>query len=630
MTYNKIKYWFIPILIFLQLPLVSWTQKADDIKDIIDAPDLSKLKGQLKESIKKYKEAEPLIVNGTFSLNNVLTAMTQGQNPQPYSFVASGNLMLTVKGYKLPFSFTYSNWKFSNSNPSFRFNKFSFQPKIKNLGLTLGTGNMTFSPYTLNGFQFNGIGGEKTFKKFKIQAMVGNFMEAIREDTAGNLTPSFKRWGTGLKVGYTNNNKKLGMSVFYSTDDKNSIPVPEKDENRAIRPKENLAISFDGGFPLAKQLTWEGEIATSVITEDMSINDTYGMSQNPLIKLLKSHNTTTKIYGAMKSNLNYIIGEDGLIGLGYERVQPNYHTLGAYYFTNDFENITINAQHRGKVNIGLNTGMQYDNLNNKKGSSSGRMVVASNLNFKVKENMDFMMTYSNFQSFTFIRTGFERINQATLYENIDTLSFSLLSQNAMMNVNYALTKDTAHPQTLSANLNYMESDNRSRGTTITPQLNNGSKFLNGAVNYSIGFVQKDLTLSAGVNFSHNYGGVFKTTTIGPVLSAAKNLFDKKVNTTAMLAYNLSKSEQISQHILTLNFSANTTLKKQHNLNFNLLGQQRMATKSLPAMIVTTTIGYTYSFERKYKKIPFLKKKTEFSKNSREGSEKETIEETPKE
>jgi hypothetical protein len=594
------------LLFTIGLPKLVTAQKIENLEDL----DLSKLKGQLKQSIKKIKEAEPLVINGGLSLSNVFTYMSQGENPQPYSFVLTGNVMFSIKGYKLPFSFNYSNWKFSNTNPSFRFNKFSFNPKIPKLGLNLiiGDGSMTFSPYTLNGFQFYGLGAERTVGKFKIQAMTGRFMLAVPEDTTNQVTPSFKRWGTGIKVGYMNNNRKIGFAAFYAIDDKNSIPIPQKDEYQFVKPKENLALSIEGGFPLAKQLTWEGEIAMSIITENSAIDDTYGMTKNPLVKLLKSPNATTKVYGAMKSNINYIIGEDGMIGVGYERVAPNYHTLGAYYFTNDFENITINAQHRGKVNIGLNTGMQYDNLDNKKGSSSGRMVVAGNVGFKVIENMDFMMNYSNFQSFTFVRTGFERINQATPFQNIDTLSFSLLTQNATANVNYAMTKDTARPQSLSMNLNYMESDNRRSGITINPQLNNGSKFLNGAMNYSIAFPQKNLTVAAGINGSFNYGGVTNTTTVGPLLTAIKSFFDRKINATGTIAYNVSKNTDVKQQVFTMNFGVNTTLQKQHNLTFNLLGQQRSSSKTPSILTLTATIGYSYTFEKKYKKIPFLKEK----------------------
>lgn len=587
----------------LLCPFVAFTQSLEDLENV----DLSKLKGQLKERLTEYKEKTPLEISGGVALNTVATALTQGENSQPISFVASGNVLFTIKGYKLPFSFTYSNWKFAKTNPSFRFNKFSFQPKLKNTGLLIGDASMSFSPYTLNGFQFTGAGIEQTPGKFKIQAMAGRFMKAVAEDTSNQITPSFKRLGAGVKVGYSNKNRKLGFAAFYAKDDKLSIPIPTNIFYEQIRPKENLALSIEAGLPLAKQLTWEGEIAASVLTENTLSNETQNMVKNPLTQLLKNRNTTTKVYPAMKSNINYIIGQEGMIGVGYERVAPDYRTLGGYYFTNDFENITVNAQHRGKVNMGLSTGIQYDNLNNQKASNSGRMVISTNTAFKVSEAMALTMNYSNFQSFTFVRTGFERINRINPYDNLDTLNFTLLTQNAMIAMNYNFKQDSSKARTFNMNVNFMESSSQRSGLTLaTPQLNNGSKFINGGMNYSVAQLSKNLTIMGGLNLSYNYGGISNTVTAGPVVAVSKMLFDKTVTTNGAFAYNISRTVDVSQHIVTLNIGASTCLDKKHNITVNLLGQQRMGNTTKPALMFTGSVGYNYSFGYKVKKLPFSK------------------------
>lgn len=584
------------------IPFVSFSQSLDDIQNF----DLSKMKGQLKEGIKKYQEATLFEVSGGLSLNTVLTLQTM-ENPQPFSFVASGNVMVSIKGYKLPFSFTYSNWKFSNTNPAFRFNRFTFKPKMKDLGLIIGDGSMSFSPYTLNGFQFYGLGAEKTLGKFKIQAMGGRFLNAVSEDSTGR-TPSYKRMGMGLKAAYTNDNKKIGFSIFYAQDDKNSIPTPENLNFDRIRPMENMALSIEAAYPLAKQLTWEGELATSILTENTNFIENQPSNLpnteggNPMKSLLKYNNATTKVFTAMKSNINYIIGQEGLIGLGFERVAPDYRTLGAYYFTNDFQNITVNAQHKGKVNMGLSTGIQYDNLNDKKGSNSGRMIIASNVGFKAQEQTDLTLTYSNFQSFTFIRTGFERINRVNLFQNIDTLNFTLLTQNAMLNVNHNFKKDSNKIQMLSMNLNYMESQNNRSGLTLnTPQLNNGSQFVNTAITYSMAKPNQNLTIAGGFNLSYNYGGISNTITAGPIVAVSKNLYDKTLPITGTLAYNVSKTAKVSQQVVTMTIGANTTLKEKHNFNANVLVQNRSGGQSKSDFTFTLSAGYNYTFSYKHKK-----------------------------
>jgi hypothetical protein len=421
------------------------------------------------------------------------------------------------------------------------------------------------------------------------------------------VVPSFKRLGAGFKALYNNNNKKLGIALFYAKDDEKSILMPTTGDFQHIKPMENTAFSIEGGLKLAKQLSWEGELATSILTENTMSTDAPIVKANPLLKLFKSENSTTKMFNALKSNLNYIIGQEGMIGVGYERVAPEYRTLGAYYFTNDFENITVNAQHTGKVNMGLSTGIQYDNLNDKKGSNSGRMVISSNVSFKANEQLNLTGNYSNFQSFTFIRTGFERINRVTPFDNLDTLNFTLLTQNAMINANYNFKQDSAKAQTLNMSLNFMESDSKRGSLTVnTPQLNNGSRFINSAMNYSIAYPAQKMTIVTGLNLSYNYGGISNTLTAGPMVMVSKPMFNKKIQANGMLAYNVSQTSQINQHVITLNMGSNTTVHKKHNLTGNILMQHRMTNRSAPALVFTGSVGYNYAFGYKFKKIPFRK------------------------
>jgi hypothetical protein len=44
-----------------------------------------------------------------------------------------------------------------------------------------------------------------------------------------------------------------------------------------------------------------------------------------------------------------------------------------------------------------------------------------------------MLSYSNFSSYTYIRSEFDEINQTNPYENLDTLNFTQLTQSAGLN-----------------------------------------------------------------------------------------------------------------------------------------------------------------------------------------------------
>lgn len=113
--------------------------------------------------------------------------------------------------------------------------------------------------------------------------------------------------------------------------------------------------------------------------------------------------------------------------MGYERIDLEYRTLGAYYFNNDLENITVNtttALFQGKVSLGLNVGLQKNNLDKEKISSMQRMVGSANIGYAASERLNLNASYSNFQTFTNIRPQFEQQNQLTPYQNLDTLNFT--------------------------------------------------------------------------------------------------------------------------------------------------------------------------------------------------------------
>jgi hypothetical protein len=614
--------WIIPNTIFAQhieglpkvkdLDLKKIKGQVDTTITTVKELDLKKLKGQLKnkvdttiaklkDKIEKTKKAKPLEVSGSVAVNAIATVSVGSPNPQPFSYVATGNVNAKVYGYDVPLSFTYSNKQFNHTNPSFKFNRASVMPNFKklNLGTSIGDFGMVFTPYTLNGFQCTGLGGEFTPGRFRIQALYGRFMRKSPEDSLGLTPPSFQRMGGGMNIAYNGSKYKLGLAVFYANDDEKSIGIPQKLYGGAlIRPKENVTVSFKTGLPLASKLSLENEYAVSLMTENKLSGEKDNTKDTPLSILLKNRNNSTHLYQAIKTNLNYIIGESGTVGLGFERVTPDYHTLGGYFFNNDFENITINTQHKGAINTSFSTGLQFDNLANKNRTQTGRMVILGNTNFKIGEPMQVNMTYSNFQSYTFIRTGFENINRITPYDNVDTLDFTQLSQNASTNISYNFKDDSLKTQKMAMTMSFMESANKKNKIDSTlgiVQLNNGTKFLNGQLTYSIVFLNSKFMINSGFNVSLNYGGISNTLTMGPNIMMTKQLFNEKVNANAGIAYNISQNQDLENRTLTVNIGATTVVKEKHNLVMSVIGQSRYATNNSNKYQLSLNLGYNYNF-----------------------------------
>ncbi len=185
--------------------------------------------------------------------------------------------------------------------------------------------------------------------------------------------------GVGFKTSYGNAKNFAEVTLFHAQDEINSISyVPDV---QGILPQENLVMSIGGGKTFFNSLVLKAEIATSALSRDIRAG--VGESASPLAQasFLFTPRTSTSYYKAIKSSLTYQ-GPGYSIGVGYERIDPQYRTLGAYFFNNDLENITVNgatALFEGKVNVAFNAGTQHDNLDNSKIGTMRRLVGSANL-----------------------------------------------------------------------------------------------------------------------------------------------------------------------------------------------------------------------------------------------------------
>jgi hypothetical protein len=570
--------------ITLLIGLFAFAAKAQEVN-------LEDIKGQLQKKLK----SKPVRVSGGLGLNTVYeyNAGQGQQNFQPFSYIISANVNFNVYGYNLPFTFAYSNKKFQYSNPSFKFNRFAFHPRYKKWTAHIGDVATTFSPYTLSGFQYRGAAVEYNPGNWQVQALYGRFMKAVPEDSL--VTPSYKRMGGGAKVVYKNGSKKIGVNIFHASDNKTSIPAPRLTNNQAITPMAGTAVSFEGSYPLIKNLVLEAEYATSALTRNLNYGtDSISQPISFQQKIAGKANVTTDVYHAYKAGLTYTFLQSS-VGLNYERVDPLYQTLGGYFFTNDFENMTLSfAQSlwKNKASIAFNGGLQKDDLKHTKESNMKRVVMGVNINMRPTDKMNIGLTYSNFQSYTFLRTGFEKINQVTPYDNLDTLNFTQLSQNAGANINYILEQNKDRLQNLMVTINYAETANKKGDVIKTGDL---TRFINGNINYNVSLLPKDMTVAAGFNYSLNYAAQMNSTTMGPTISVGKAFFKKMLRTNYGVAYNSAGSTGRKNNVFNIRAGASTTLAKKHNLNVNAIWQKRTGTTTPPVTYTSITAGYSYSF-----------------------------------
>ncbi len=522
------------------------------------------------------------------------------QRRDPFNWFLTGNLNVNLFGYNAPFSFSYSNANRSFSQP---FNQFSFSPTYKWVRTYIGYNAMTFSPYTLSGHVFLGGGAELTPGKWKISMMYGRLRKAVSYDLSDSLqytNASFKRMGYGLKVGYENNGNAISANIFTAKDDVTSIPfvLPESQ----ITPQQNVAMSISGRKTIFSRVFVEGEYAVSALNKDLRADgeaaDTVHSTTDNLVKGLLPENATQRYFDALNASLGYQ-GNWYAIRLKYERIAPEYQTLGAYFFNNDMENITLAPTVRllnGQLNLGANAGLQRNNLDNARASSTERWVGTLNASYVPSAKWNFAANYSNFTAYTNVKPQPDPFFNNT---PLDTLNFYQVSQTTSGTVMRMLGGKN-NPQTVMVNASYQQANDHS---TIDGR-KSLSDFKSVNVSYSYAFIPSSTTLALSANVYKNNAAGINSTFWGPTVSATKAFRNKTIKVNLASSYNESSTSQVSSspvwsNRVGLSYAPPASKEKTsgHSVSFGLNVLRRFkSTQYQPAFTeFTGTLNYTYTF-----------------------------------
>ncbi len=552
--------------------------------------------GVYAQNLESIGKEDPIKISGGFSFNQILYG-AQGINNRrdPYAYFASANLNISLFGWNVPLSFMLSNQNVTFQQP---FNQFALHPTYKWATLHAGVTSMSFSPYTLSGHLFRGVGADLTpSPKWRISMMYGRLLKAVEPDTAAgsNVRPAFDRFGYGLKVGYGDPKAFIETIVFRAQDDTTSIRAIPKDQS--LLPEENLVLSLAAGKTIFEKILLRAEWATSAITRDTRAPRSDLENGWAYVGGLFRPRQSSSYYDAVKANLTYQ-GASYSFGVGYERVDPQYRTLGAYFFNNDLENVTVNGAttlFNGKVNLSGNLGTQRDDLDNTKISNMRRLVAATSVAIVPSPRFNLSVAYSSFQTFTNIRSQFVDINQLTPYENLDTLNFTQIARNGTLSAMYMPGRNKDRRQTVSMNLMVQDAADRQAGVLQ----NSGLRFYNLNTAYNLLITPRQLTVSASFNVALSDGAALQTRTFGPTLAMGKQFFDKKLRTQLSVSHNQTQTEQKNMgRILNGRLSGAWSWKKKHNINFGVVMMNRTnRTEQQPGMITeyTGTLGYAYAF-----------------------------------
>lgn len=482
----------------------------------------------------------------------------------PFTWIASGSLNVDLYGLSIPLSFSYTNNQGTFQQP---FNRYGISPYYQWVKTYIGFHSLTYSSYTLNGHLFLGSGVELTPGNFRCHAMYGRFQKAVPADTTSSTaqSPAYTRRGAATKLGYETTSSSIHLILFYASDDSSSLNFPPLSQR--VLPEQNLVVSLTTKQQLGQRITWQGEWAKSFLTLDQSAPRLPGSAGVGVLGgwFMPVRETTTQ-QQALKANLKVAFNRGYLQG-GYERVDPNYRTLGSYFFTNDLENITLGAGWqfwKDHVNISIQSGVQRNNLDQTEINQTRRWVSNLSANVRPVDRWQCTATYSNFTSFTnqkpqpdpFFNTEF------------DTLNFYQINQSAAFTSTYSFGNDRQnYVFTLSSN--YQKSQEIQQGSD---SLNIPSRYYSNQAMYRVNLVPTKLSLSLGGNLYHSTLIGSTSTTIGPSLSVSKG-FESKLRSTFTTSFNqVSTNRTTRSRVMNTRWSASYSPAESHrfSLNINLL------------------------------------------------------------
>jgi len=549
------------------------------------------------QQLDQIGKKEGLKLSGGFGINQGLYFSDGvGNRYAPYNLTASGNLTASIYGISVPVSFAYSNRSVQYSSQPF--NIVGISPSYKNLVVHAGYRNMTFSPYTLAGHNFLGGGVEWSKGGFKVMSMGGRLLKGVAYDSTKTTNlPTYMRTGGGLKLNYATGGNEISFITFFAKDKINSIePIPVE---LNIRPQQNMVYSLGFKRKLLDNVSLNFEGAISGWTRNL--NDEKSTSDQTAYQtaFFMPVNQSTVFYPAFKAGIDFSLSKVNL-GFGYERVTPEYKTLGAYYMNNDFENITANAStalFKGKTNLAINIGLQHDDLNNTKQAKMNRFVGSANISHRFSERLQFNMAYSNFNSFTKVKPYDRALLINTAYERMDTLNFVQLTQSINAGLNYKLLENDNVVHNTIVTGSYQTASNKQGNKHF------GNAMSSATLGYNLTFKKSGFNAGLSVNNNINYFVAGESVFAGLGLNSSLPVWNKKVKISlnGNISNNYEKGNLVARVYAVTNAYA-MRMGKHHSISLSLRYSGRGKIKSSELATYNTTfnefmgsLGYNFSF-----------------------------------
>lgn len=513
------------------------------------------------QDVEQLIKQKPFAINGTLGLGfGTYNSSGIPARQRAFTYLFNGAPTVSVYGVSFPFSVVVSDQQRGFTQP---FNQYGISPTYKWVTVHAGWQSLQWSNYTLAGYNFLGGGVELNPGKLRFGFIYGRFNKAIEEDplliTSFSQTPAYKRTGYSTKLGWGTERNHVDFTMVKAKDQVGSLKNAPSSFN--LTPSENLVLGIASKFTFFKNFVFDVDASGSLYTRNLLADTVKNLKLEKLefIKDLITLNASTQALTAGHTSLGYQ-GKNYNVLVKYKRIDPDFKSMGAYYFENDVQNYTLEGGVKllkGLMQVNGTFGLQNDNLLKDKAYQSNRKIGSINANYN-KPNYGVDIRYSNY--------GITQ--DRGLNPIVDTLRVAKTNHNVNAMLRYSLSDSlVSHSFVVVGNIQSLQDLNP---FTSAQSLSN-SKTAN--FSYQLGFPKTGLNFSASLNYTVADIYLGHTVFFGPSIAAGKEFFDGKLGLNAALSYQQQKNNKIDAGSIlngNLNGSFRITKRNAANLSLNYL------------------------------------------------------------
>jgi hypothetical protein len=509
----------------------------------------------LAQDIEQIDLKKPIRLSGSINLQLEHYSANGIENrKQPFSWMITGAPVLTILGVQMPFSFLFSNFENRYYQP---FNQYGISPKYKWITVHAGYRNIQFSPYTLAGYRMLGGGIELNPKGFRFGFMYGRLNRSAAIDSAQfanplafRPAPAYTRMAYAVKVGIGTDKNYFDVSYLKGWDKEKSLDQKFRD---SLAPADNHVLGLGWKLTFLKHFTWQTDVGLSHFTNDIYADRiVLDSTDNKILRQLTDFFNTrisSQLLTAGETKVSYTNKWLGL-GVMYKRVDPDYKSMGAYFFQSDIQQLTVMPSLRllkGKLLLNGNLGWQEDNLYQQKLATSKRFIGNANLNYTPSQVFGVNFNYTNFG-----------ITQNPLRTSPTDEIFKQVSQSYMLVPYLNFMNGTS-----VKNIQLVGSLQSLNSPVQTINTSPDQHTLFGTLVYSQTWLKRQLSINASANYNNTHLPAGDIGSVGGGIGATLPFFKNKLAFSTNATYNSNQFNGTSNGY---------TLNADAGIRFRLLKQ----------------------------------------------------------